>query len=151
MDMSVLRYLIWLLIIWLLRNTARTARQQTTFFSDVYAPRAGIWQGRERGFWVREAHEEGGRDFNIRQVDVYNAKNNSLLTGISLPSFPCVTLVPKTTFSLWNACHTGQVMSVNLFTLFDIQAICIFHDILGTWSKIYIAWSWNVPLIIREP
>ena len=98
MDMSVLRYLIWLLIIWLLRNTARTAWQQTTFFSDVYAPRAGIWQGREREFWVREADEEGGRDFNIRQVDVYNAKNNSLLTGISLPSFPFVTLVPKPPF-----------------------------------------------------
>ena len=32
---------------------------------------------------TREARKEGGRDFNIRLVDVYNAKNNSLLAGVS--------------------------------------------------------------------
>ena len=32
---------------------------------------------------TREVRKEGGRDFNIPLVDVYNAKNNSLLAGVS--------------------------------------------------------------------
>ena len=93
---------------------------------------AGIWKERERGLGRernKEEWSEGGSDFNIHLVDVHNAKNNSLLAGISLPSL--VSLAPKTQFPFHLKCLRHRlsdlIQSFYSFTLVNIyQAICIF-------------------------
>ena len=111
---------IWLLIWLMLRNTARAARQQTAY-SMVTSLCSRHLKGKGKGFLgtreMRPVHEEGVSDFNIHLVDVYNAKNIvSWQAFSSLPPSLMFLLHQKPTFpSIWNACHTGQVMSVNLF------------------------------------
>ena len=51
----------------MLRNTARAARHQT-----AYSVVTSLWVMGTRE--MRRVHEEGGSDFNIHLVDVYNAK-----------------------------------------------------------------------------
>ena len=121
---------IWLLIL-LLRNSARAGTQQPAY-SMLTSLCSRHLKGKGKGFRAREKYEEwseGGSDFNIHLVDVHNAKNNSLLAGISLP--PLVSLAPKTQFPFHLKCLRHRlsdlIQSFYSFTLVNIyQAICIF-------------------------
>ena len=77
----------------MLRNTARAARQQT-----AYSMVTSLWVLGTRE--MRRVHEEGGSDFNIHLVDVYNAKKTVSWQAFSslLPS--CFSCTKKPTQSL---------------------------------------------------
>ena len=50
---------------------------------------------------MQRVEEEGGSDFNIHLVDVYNAKKKKKAPGRHFPpSFPHVSLAPKNPLSL---------------------------------------------------
>ena len=121
---------IWLLI-WLLRNTARAARQQTAY-SMVSISVTGIWKERERGFG-RERNVKSLRrrreEFQHSPGGFLWSKNNSLLVGISLtPSH--TFLLHKNPFPFPLKCLPHRlsdvIQSVYPFAVFNIhQAICI--------------------------
>ena len=81
---------------------------------------------------MRRLHEEGGSDFNIHLVDVYNAKNNSSPVRQAFPSLlPSHFSCTKTHFPFSLKCLPHRlsdvIQSVYPFTLFNIyQAIILF-------------------------
>ena len=81
---------------------------------------------------MRRVHEEGGSDFNIHLVDVYNAKNNQSPVWQAFPSLlPSHFSCTKTHFPFSLKCLPHRlsdvIQSVYPFTLFNIyQEISIF-------------------------
>ena len=88
----------------MLRNTARAARQQT-----AYSMVTSLWVLGTRE--MRRVHEEGGSDFNFHLVDVYNAKKQSPGRHFP-PSFPHVSLAPKTHFPFPLKCLPHRLSDV---------------------------------------
>ena len=138
--------------IWLLRNTARAARQQTAY-SMVSSPCGRHLKGKGKGFWAWEKCEDCTRKdqregFQHLPGGCLYAKTVVLwlLAGISLPPSLVFLLHLKTPFPLKCLPHglSDISQSVYLFTLFNIyQAISIFwwlelrYELLDHWMHFW--------------